>query len=243
MPDKSAKPLLIFDLGNVIVPYDDNLLKRNMAARCRRPAEATRDIGGYFNRDWNALQTGKMQDEELYKKIVDGLGFKGDFQDFQHVWCSHIGRDRKMEALVTDLAQSHTVVVLSNSTRTHWDHYNNHYPVLGKLDGLYASHLLGVVKPEPEIFHEVLRAQERKPEEAIFIDDIPRMVAGAEATGMKGVVFTGYDDLVAELAALGVHRPARSGSAPARDQPRRNYFLPFLKGRESSPAAADAKLI
>jgi putative hydrolase of the HAD superfamily len=207
---KSKNPLLIFDLGNVVVPYDDKLLIDTMAALCADPAKAKSEIPLYFARDWDLLQTGKMQDRTLYEKFVAGLGFKGNFADFQKAWCSHTGSDPKMEKLVSDLAETHRIAILSNSTRTHWDHYNKNYPVLKKFDALYASHLLGAVKQYGEVFKTVLVAEKRSPSEAIFIDDGEKMVAAAEGVGIKSILFTGHDQLVESLRALGVKVPGQT---------------------------------
>jgi len=55
------------------------------------------------------------------------------------------------------------------------------------------------VKPDPEIYKTLLRRYSLKAEECVFIDDTEENVISAEKLGLKGLVFTGYEDAVARL--------------------------------------------
>ncbi len=57
----------------------------------------------------------------------------------------------------------------------------------------------GVVKPDPEIFHILMKRNSLRAEECVFIDDSPKNVDGAKAVGMDAIHFTGPEDLAAAL--------------------------------------------
>jgi len=59
---------------------------------------------------------------------------------------------------------------------------------------------LGISKPAPEIYEHCLRGLGIDADDALFIDDRPENVHGAEALGMHGLVFTSARDLAAQLA-------------------------------------------
>lgn len=61
-----------------------------------------------------------------------------------------------------------------------------------------------MLKPQPEIYTTMCTMLGVSASEAVMVDDREKNVRGAEAIGMKGVVFTDAGALVAELKRLGV---------------------------------------
>lgn len=72
------------------------------------------------------------------------------------------------------------------------------------VDGVWASHHLGVRKPDPRFFLRILDRIGRDPADCLFVDDRAANVAAAAALGLRAHVFTGAADLVLRLAAEGV---------------------------------------
>lgn len=66
---------------------------------------------------------------------------------------------------------------------------------LRQFDQLTWSCELGVVKPDPAIYHHAIRELGVKPEEALFIDNLEANIVGARAAGLHGLHFTGVEDL------------------------------------------------
>ncbi|HET7573760.1 MAG TPA: HAD family phosphatase, partial [Solirubrobacterales bacterium] len=93
--------------------------------------------------------------------------------------------------------------ILSNMARETWE-------LAGPpLEGVPAtvSFELGVIKPEPEIYHACLARLGVEPREAVFVDDRPVNVEAARQLGMQAFVFVGADELRAELEASGFPFP------------------------------------
>jgi putative hydrolase of the HAD superfamily len=59
---------------------------------------------------------------------------------------------------------------------------------------------LRISKPAPEIYEHCLRGLGVAAKDALFLDDRPSNVQGAEAVGMQGILFTSAADFAAELA-------------------------------------------
>ena len=59
---------------------------------------------------------------------------------------------------------------------------------------------LRVSKPSPEIYQHCLRGLDVAAEDAIFLDDRPDNVRGADAVGIHGILFTSASDLPTQLA-------------------------------------------
>jgi putative hydrolase of the HAD superfamily len=75
--------------------------------------------------------------------------------------------------------------------------------VLGDyFERVYLSGELKLVKPEPEIYRHVLDDLGIAPADAVFIDNRADNVAGAEAVGITGHLFTSASALRAFLESL-----------------------------------------
>jgi len=56
-------------------------------------------------------------------------------------------------------------------------------------DAVGVSHLEGIEKPDPELFHRVLRRLEARPEQALHVGDVPEVdLAGARAAGLDAAL-------------------------------------------------------
>jgi len=64
---------------------------------------------------------------------------------------------------------------------------------------------VGLEKPDRRIYLMALEQMKLKPEEAVFIDDTEENVLGAGKIGMRGILFTGYQNLIIDLKSLGVN--------------------------------------
>ena len=72
----------------------------------------------------------------------------------------------------------------------------------GLFDTLVISGRVGMRKPEPEIFRHTCALLDLPPSACVMVDDLPRNVTGAVATGMVGILHTGYARTLEELEIL-----------------------------------------
>jgi putative hydrolase of the HAD superfamily len=75
---------------------------------------------------------------------------------------------------------------------------------LHRFDVLIWSYQLQMSKPEPAIYHHILKELGTRPEETLFIDDRPINVEAALALGMKAIQFSTVDQLRSDLIAAGL---------------------------------------
>lgn len=97
--------------------------------------------------------------------------------------------DPPMLELVASLrSRGVRTAMLSNS----WD---NTYPmdVLEPLfDVVVISGEIGLRKPDPEIYHHTLDALGVRPEQTVFVDDLPQNVEAARELGLHGILHTDH---------------------------------------------------
>ncbi len=85
-----------------------------------------------------------------------------------------------------------TTACLSNTNATHWAMMNGRADVPGhaklpldRLTHRFASHLIGVMKPNPLIYEHVEKALKIEPSSILFFEDHPPNIAGARARGWQ----------------------------------------------------------
>lgn len=74
----------------------------------------------------------------------------------------------------------------------------------GFFEGVYASHHLGVRKPDARFYRALLARVRHAPGECLFVDDRRVNCEAAEAVGMRAHRFDGVDGLRARLRAEGI---------------------------------------
>jgi len=99
------------------------------------------------------------------------------------------------------LRSRYALACLSNCNATHWPVVE---PVAALFDQVFASHLCGMVKPDPAIFAHVLHSLGRPPGSVRFFDDSLKNVRAARAAGMDAHHTVGFGALERKLAELGL---------------------------------------
>lgn len=115
-------------------------------------------------------------------------------------------RDEVWEIAERFRADGRRTAMLSNCGPEVIDRVRAERDVTRYFDALIVSWELGLLKPDPRIYRVALDRLGVAPGEALFVDDRPANVAGAEAVGMQGMVFTGDASVGALRARLTASR-------------------------------------
>ena len=117
-----------------------------------------------------------------------------------------------MEALVREYkARGYGVWGLTNWSQEFFPLVRDRYPVFQVLEGYVVSGVEKVIKPDARLYRILLDRYGLKAEECVFIDDNPANTAGAEAVGIRGIVFKNAEELRAQLEALLGDSPVGAG--------------------------------
>jgi len=106
--------------------------------------------------------------------------------------------DPLVVGLIERLKKSSRVVCGTNTIEPHYEIHQRlgHY---GIFHAVYASHRMGVAKPDPEFFRFILEAEETAAAEAFFIDDDEKNVLSARGLGMESVHFKDPSALIQRI--------------------------------------------
>jgi FMN phosphatase YigB (HAD superfamily) len=194
---------LILDLGNVLIFHDNDRLYRELADACTCTPGALiaalreDSIGRHIN-------TTDGPPALVYEAVAPAIGFPGDLDAFSAIWNGIFTPNEAIVPVIESLHGRIPLLVLSNTNAMHMAYIRPRLPVLDRFDAILTSHELGLVKPEPAIYHAALTAANVTPEEAAFFDDLPGHVQGARDAGIHGFVFTDVDQFQKDLATLGL---------------------------------------
>lgn len=198
---------VVFDLGNVLVDFCWEKAFHEVLGlegeKFERVANATTRCD-----DWNLHDKGTVSDDEMLRKFIsndpgveaeirtlyDDLSILIEKRDYANDWIERLHR------------AGYKVFILSNFARKSY----RQCVTLGKMDfvnmadGAVISYEEQQIKPEHDIYHTLLNRYSITAENAVFIDDRTDNVESAVQCGMNGIVFKTKEQVISDLADLGV---------------------------------------
>lgn len=200
---------IVFDLGGVIMTLDPAEALRRFKALGLSDAERYLDAytqSGIFGN----LEEGKITAEDFRSKLSSLTGHELTFDECKHAWLGY-RKDvpqRNLDLLKELRAKSYRLILLSNTNPFMMDWaLSSEFDGKGSslndyFDALYLSYRLGIMKPAPDFFRQVLDNESILPEETLFVDDGPRNVEAAGKLGFITMCPDNGSDWTGELRSL-----------------------------------------
>jgi len=165
------------------------------------------------------LEVGELSAREFFKYVcVDVEAVHGRRIDIRRL-ASAAEEGQVLNPEMIDLvARLHqratTALVTNNVAEAGW---RSTFP-FELFDVVVDSSAVGVRKPDPRFYEELLRHLDRPPAEVVVIDDFEENLAPAAALGIATIHFTGIDACRRALTALGVELPPSPLAAPSEKE-------------------------
>lgn len=181
---------IIWDLEGVLLQTKEGDVAAAFAGRLNFPVER---VKGFFYGDFNdRVDIGEFTQDDFWNNIIETLGLP---QSQKEQLVEFIYEDLFIDQdLLTDISQykkTYKTGLLSNYSDCLRPMLNNRWHVDGAFDEIVISSEIGMIKPQPQIYHYILEKLGCEPNEAIFIDDREVNVQGAKEIGMHVIHFTG----------------------------------------------------
>lgn len=106
--------------------------------------------------------------------------------------------------LLQRLSPRYHVSCLSNTNHLHWKRFETETRLLDNLHSHFASHHIGMMKPDIEIYHHVIRALDTPAGKILFFDDNQLNVDAARKAGMNALLARGVGEVERHLENLGL---------------------------------------
>ena len=185
---------IIFDLGNVIVDLNADLVLKRFAELVPRATKGIPDL----IKDTQLLidyETGRLTTSEFIAATNTFLGADIAESDFSNAWNLMIG-DIPLARLnlMKKLQKTHQVLILSNTNKLHEDFFDAQIQrdhgaksMAEHVHHALYSHLIELRKPKADIYEYVIDKYLKEPSKALFLDDKLENVEAAIGTGIKSV--------------------------------------------------------
>lgn len=192
---------VIFDLGNVVLPFDPLKPCAVLGQKTgRTPVETARLIYQENLERW--FEQGKIDGDQFTMGVSRVLGLELNPNEFHKLWADMFTENEDVSALVRRLKPNHRLILLSNTNPWHWRYAREHFPIVSEFSDQVLSYEVGALKPHPAIYRAALE-KAGAALRIIFIDDIMTNVDAARLMGMRGIHFQSAEQLKRELATLG----------------------------------------
>ncbi len=194
---------IVFDLGNVLLAYDEGIAAERLAARTGRTRQ---QIDEYARGTPYAVELtlGRISKEQFFQTVAADLAFDGTYEEFALIWSNIFTPIEPMIALAESLQGRLPRLVLSNTNAIHVDYIRERYPFVNGFEGQVFSHEVGLLKPDAAIYRQALGEHGLTAGRTIFLDDTAINVEGARRVGMQAIQFRDAGQARAELTKLGV---------------------------------------
>lgn len=192
---------VIFDMGNVILPFDPILPCRVLAEKTDKTAQECLEAIYHSKLEWR-FEIGEIDSAEFTEGTNRMLGLDMTESYWQSLWSDMFEENSDVSAIVRQLKPNHRLILLSNTNPWHFAHAKETYPIISEFDDYVLSFEERAMKPQKSIYEAALRKAEGKLP-TLFIDDIEANALGAEAVGITGIWFRNAEQLRTDLFKLG----------------------------------------
>lgn len=197
---------IVFDMGNVLIRFDpDAFMTRE---KILDPEDRTVVMNEMFRSvEWALMDRGTLDEKTAEPLILSRIPehLKEKTKKLLYQWAYPREMMDGMETLVANLKDAgYGIYLLSNASTAHHEYWPR-FPVSRMMDGVLISADVHMIKPMDGIYQLFTERFRLKPEECLFIDDLPVNVSGAVMNGWQGIVYHGNTpELVKKLREMGV---------------------------------------
>ena len=198
--------LVLFDMDDTLCAYDRAGRIAELAALAGRPAAEVQDAiwhSGFEDRG----DRGDLSSDQYLAGFAELLGTPLTQAQWLDNRRRHTTPWPDMLALVRRV-QRHAKTALFTQNgpllRDHLTAIVEEIPPLFGHGNLHVSCDLGALKDDPAVYRQLAALHGERPEDTLFVDDVPEFARAAEAAGLHAHRFDGRAGLAARLEALGL---------------------------------------
>jgi epoxide hydrolase-like predicted phosphatase len=153
------------------------------------------------------LDLGVWSEDDLLDYFLTYEGIHVTKEELRAQIDSYLKLDRVLIDIIKKLkTKGFKIALLSNANNSFFE--KKVYPIYPEFKNLFdemiVSSVVGMAKPNPDIYIHTLEKIQSKPEESVFIDDNKINVEAATRLGINGFVYTNPPSFIEHLTKLGI---------------------------------------
>jgi putative hydrolase of the HAD superfamily len=202
--DQSPIDVVLFDLGNVILPFNNYQIAEKLSRFSQKKEyQDPQKIFPYlFDPEEgviNNFDMGKVSPAEFFQSLKEFLHLSLSFEEFIPIWTDIFVEDQKVSKIILSLKEKWRLGLLSNTDPLHFNYILSKFPIMGTFDKWILSYEVGFKKPAVQIFQRAMEWASVEPGKILFIDDMKKHVEAAISLGMQGIHFISAQQLKEDL--------------------------------------------
>jgi FMN phosphatase YigB (HAD superfamily) len=193
---------LLFDLGGVVVDIDFARAIRFWEKYSKLDHEALRSRFE-FDREYEDHEIGRITANQYFLHIAERLELSATADHVEEGWNSiFVGQIEPTLDLIASVSGKLPCYAFTNTNASHMRTWSEMFPrVVRSFDQIFASHKIGLRKPEVSAFNHICKATGVPAEGFLFFDDLQENVDAARNAGLQAVLVKSPIDVA---DALGV---------------------------------------
>ncbi len=194
---------LLFDLGGVLLDID---FDRALSVWARYSALSMAELRKSFTQDqhYERHERGEIEAEEYFDHLAKTLKLTASREQIEHGWNAiFVGEILRTRVLIESMKGILPCYAFTNTNASHMATWSKLYPdVVAAFDRIFASHELGLRKPERAAFDQIRHLTGASAAAIIFFDDLTENIQAAQEAGLQGVLVRSPEDVASVLRTL-----------------------------------------
>jgi epoxide hydrolase-like predicted phosphatase len=193
---------VIWDMGGVILRTEDPGGRRRWE---RRLGLSTGELEHLvFNGELSRLASlGRATPEQIWGDLARRFDLTAEERkELERDFWGGDAVDRELLAYIRRLRPRRKTGLLSNGWSDVREHIEGAWDFADAFDQIVISAEVGLVKPDPRVYELALKRLGTQPARAVFVDDFPQNVQGAQEVGMRAIQFLSPQQVQRELDRL-----------------------------------------
>jgi haloacid dehalogenase superfamily, subfamily IA, variant 3 with third motif having DD or ED/haloacid dehalogenase superfamily, subfamily IA, variant 1 with third motif having Dx(3-4)D or Dx(3-4)E len=192
---------VFIDFGGVIVRTEDKEPRRLQAEKLGLTSRDLEKII-FESESSQRASTGEITEDDHWQAVAESLAVtRAEVDKITAEFFSGDRADISLIDFLRSLRPERKVCLISNA----WSGLRT-FITRQKLDDVFDAMVIsaevGLIKPDPRIYRLALAKLGARPEESVFIDDVPANVAAARSAGMVGIEFAQPEKVLEELKQI-----------------------------------------
>jgi putative hydrolase of the HAD superfamily len=193
---------VIFDFGNVIYNFDNNIFLENISKYTdKTPSELNELL--YLSSDLpRQYETGLVSSDQFFNEIVSLCNLSIPKSEFIKSYTDIFSPIHSTIDLIKELSDRYRIGLLSNTSEWDFMHVIETCEVYDMFDAVSLSFKVKAMKPDKKIYLDILGKLNARPEECVYIDDMDKYIVAAHQIGIQGIQYISHDTLLHSLKKL-----------------------------------------
>jgi glucose-1-phosphatase len=200
----STVQALLFDLGCVVVDID---FSRALKAWSTHSSLSNEELADAFRFDsaYEQHERGQISSRDYFEHLKSVLRLSASHRQIEDGWNAIFkGEIVESRQLIQRARRTFPCYAFSNTNQSHMPFWSTLLPEVAKsFDRIFASHLIGMRKPERNAFELICSSVGCEPASILFFDDLDENVQAARTAGLQAVLVRSPKDVESALKATG----------------------------------------